>query len=426
VIARVLPIGWGFASQAFSSASSLLLTILAARALGPGGLGAVTLAFSLYLLALGLARSLVTEPLVAYTSSRSPSVVGSFTRHGLTLTLAFGLGAALVMGAASTSIPLPGGLQQALLAMAPWLVPALLQDLSRSLLFRSRRERCAALVDATWLATTIVALPLCIAVPSVWTVIAVWGVGACAGGTLGLSLLHVRPSRVADACSEWRRHCWPLGRWLGAEGVVYSLSLLALTYVILDVLGSAALGGLRAVQSVYAPLTVIVPALTLPGLPAASRALARSRRAALSTSARYTAVALCLTCAYVLVLVPVAGPVIVHVFGDDFREFESLALPIGLTQLLIAGALGFSLLLRAELRGRSIFVSRLAGAVASLTAVAPFCQLWGLEGASYSLVLGAAMSTFLLAWAGLSPGVERKGGTASRVARRPAGEGPHA
>ncbi|HEY7731485.1 MAG TPA: hypothetical protein VH950_11330 [Gaiellaceae bacterium] len=424
MIARMLPIGWGLASQAFSSVSSLLLTVLAARTLGPSGLGAVALAFGVYLLSLGLARSLVTEPLIAYTSSRSATISRTFTGHALTLTLVAALISALAMGAAAAA--LDGDLARALLAMAPWLVPALAQDLTRSILFRNRRERSAAAVDAVWLGATAAALPLCIGSPSVWTAIAVWGLGACAGAALGLILVRTGPSRMGHALRDWRRECWPLGRWLGAEGVVYTGSLLATTYVILDVLGSAALGGLRAVQSVYAPLTLIVPALTLPGLPAAARALARSRRAALGTSARYTAAALCLTSVYVVLLLPLAGPAVGRVFGDDFRSYASLALPVGLSQVLIAAALGSSLLLRAELRGRSLFVARVAGAVASLAAVAPLSRQWGIEGAAYSLVLGAAISTGLLVWAAVAPGRgRRKAALGRHLPARPAREGPH-
>jgi O-antigen/teichoic acid export membrane protein len=423
VIARIRPIGWGFTTQAFSSLSSLLLTVLAARTLGPDGLGAVTLAFAVYLLALGLARSLVTEPLIAFTSSCSSSVARTFTRHALTLTVAISACAALAMGAGA--IPLDGDLGNALLAMAPWLVPALVQDFCRSVLFRNRQERNAAALDAVWLGTMAVALPLCVVSQSVWFVIASWGVGACAGAALGLRLVHTGPSRIGDALRDWRRECWPLGRWLGAEGVVYAGSLLATTYVILNVLGSAALGGLRAVQSIYAPLTVIVPALTLPGLPATARALSRSRRAALSTSARYTVAALCVTGAYVVVLLPLADPFIAVVFGDGFEAFASLALPIGLGQLLIAGALGSSLLLRVELRGRSIFVARMAGAVTSLAAVAPLSRLWGIEGAAYSIVLGAAITTGLLTWAGLAPWTGPNRPATGRLPAQPAGEGRH-
>ena len=49
---------WGFISQGFSSATNLGLSVLAARALGSGGLGVVAIAFSTYLMALGFGRAI--------------------------------------------------------------------------------------------------------------------------------------------------------------------------------------------------------------------------------------------------------------------------------------------------------------------------------------------------------------------------------
>ena len=51
-------------------------------------------------------------------------------------------------------------------------------------------------------------------------------------------------------------------------------------FVVAGILGAGAVGGLRSVESLFAPLTVIGPALNLPGLPAVARAYKRGFRQA--------------------------------------------------------------------------------------------------------------------------------------------------
>ena len=56
---------WGFVAQSLSSATSLSLTLMSGRLLGPGGLGVIFIGFSSYLVVLGLLRALVVDPMIA-------------------------------------------------------------------------------------------------------------------------------------------------------------------------------------------------------------------------------------------------------------------------------------------------------------------------------------------------------------------------
>jgi O-antigen/teichoic acid export membrane protein len=55
---------WGVIDQGCSSAVNFGLTVVAARLLGPEGVGAVCIGFTVYLVALGLLSALVGDPLV--------------------------------------------------------------------------------------------------------------------------------------------------------------------------------------------------------------------------------------------------------------------------------------------------------------------------------------------------------------------------
>src|SRR5439155_25767092 len=78
---------WGFIDQGFSSVSNFGLTLLAARLLGPGGLGVVAIGFALYLVALSFQRSLISQPLVISSSTLPSPERSEATASSVTATL---------------------------------------------------------------------------------------------------------------------------------------------------------------------------------------------------------------------------------------------------------------------------------------------------------------------------------------------------
>ena len=102
-------IAFGFIDQAFSSATNFGLSLIAGRLLGPSGLGEVFLGFSIYLVALGLQRRLLTEPLVASTAGADVDRLRETTGLSLTVAIAAGLVASVAAIAAGLMLPgLPG------------------------------------------------------------------------------------------------------------------------------------------------------------------------------------------------------------------------------------------------------------------------------------------------------------------------------
>ena len=127
---------WGFVSQGFSSATNLGLTVIAARVLGPGGLGTVAIAFASYLTILGFQRALVTDPLVAQYASLPADVRARSTRKALTVAL---LGAAAAAGLLGLiGVAAHGSIGRALVILAPWLPALVIQDFWRAVLFRGQ------------------------------------------------------------------------------------------------------------------------------------------------------------------------------------------------------------------------------------------------------------------------------------------------
>ncbi|MGH9197531.1 MAG: hypothetical protein ACRD1T_17535, partial [Acidimicrobiia bacterium] len=139
---------WGIVDQVFSSATNLTLTLVAARVLGPAGLGRIFIGFSAYLAMLGLQRALLAEPLTIYATNLVRGERNRVTRCGITLGLSAAAAASLLFLLIGTLVP--GGIGDGLLLFAPWVGVALFQDLCRHLLFRDTRGRAAAGNDVTW------------------------------------------------------------------------------------------------------------------------------------------------------------------------------------------------------------------------------------------------------------------------------------
>ena len=380
--------GWGFVDQGLSSATTLLLTLVGGRAVGPSGLGVVVIGWTGYLLVLLFQRSLVTRPLVSMTAAAPPDEALDAGRRALTATLC--LGAVATVSFVVLGVAVPGDVGRGLLVFSPWAAFALLQEYWRALLFRDRRGSAAVANDATWFAV------LCVLAAPAWAlgtdvaVAAAWGAGAAAAALLGVFQSGLRPAALARAW-DWWRAAWPFSRWLGLEGVYYSACGAGIIVVLNSSLGATAVGGLRAAQSLFAPLTLITPAIALPGLPAMARAAAQSRRAAFSLACRLSGAVLLFTGIYVLFMTTLGSELLPLVFGDSFDSFRDLALPIGLWQLIGAAGVGFTLLLTAWQRGRDLFAARVVESTSILALVAIFVGPWGLRGATWAYVVGATL-----------------------------------
>jgi O-antigen/teichoic acid export membrane protein len=390
--------GWGFVSQIASAATNFGLSWLAARMLGPDGLGVVFLGFSCYLIALGFQRALLSDPLVASSAAMASEDRADATRHALALALAWSLAGAVLLGLVGLLVP--GDIGRGALLFVPWLVPALVQDFWRMVLFRDGRGRAGAANDLVWLAVMAATAPLAFLAGSAWAAVGSWGAGALAGTIAGFVQTHARPARLAPAVHWWRLHAWRLGRWLGAESIVYVLGAQALTLLLAVVLDTSSVGGIRAVQAAFAPLSVIGPALGLPGFPALARRAAVSTDGARKLAAGLGGVAAACTAVYVAIAALGGGRLLGLVFGDSFRSFASLVWPIGCKELLVAPILGFTLLLKAQGRGGALLGSRALTSAATLLLGVGLAVAGGILGAAWGIALGAgvgSLAVFLLA-----------------------------
>jgi O-antigen/teichoic acid export membrane protein len=383
-------VSWGFADQALSSATNFGLSVLAGQTLGPAGLGVVFVGFVGYLVPLGFQRALLTEPLVASSAARSPETRARIARCGLTLALLGALAATAVLTIVGLAVS--GRIGRGLLLFAPWLVPLLLQDFWRSVLFRDRRGIAATMNDGAWLVAMAAAAPLVLLTQSEWIVVASWGAGAAAGAALGFAQMRAAPERLRVAVDWWRAEAWPLGRWLGTSSLFYAVTSYATIAVLVEVLGTRQVGGLQAVISVFAPLSLVSSALAFPGLPAIARALVVSIRRARKLAAGLSLTAVAGIAVYMAVLNLSGKGLLGFFFGRSFRGFSSLVWPVASGQLAAGAAIGFFLLLKAQKRGRAVMLAGAVGWVATPGLATWLAVTHGLNGAAWGLSASAALS----------------------------------
>ncbi|HYX43693.1 MAG TPA: oligosaccharide flippase family protein [Acidimicrobiales bacterium] len=358
------------AAQILSSATNLGLSVVAGRLLGPSGLGVVSVGIAAYLLAQGLQRALVTDPLRVSIAGRGGEETRAVIHHGFTLALTGGL-VATALGAL-LGVAVGGSFGRGLLLFAPWTTAALVQDFWRWALFGADRPQAATANDGMRAFFMVVTLPGAFWVGSDSAVVASWGVGAFAAATLGWFQIGSRPAGTASAWGWWRREALPLGRWLALESLVIVGGGTAVTFIVASVLGAEALGGLRAVDTVFAPMTLLGQALELPGLPYLSKLWRSSTRAARGAAARVSGIAFVLLTAYLAMAFSLRGTIMTAVFGSGFRQFERLIAPVAVSESIYAGGLGFFMLLKASGRGRARVVSE---AVLDVTTI---CLVWAL------------------------------------------------
>jgi O-antigen/teichoic acid export membrane protein len=395
------PYAWGGASQLASSGTNFGLTLLAARAIGADAVGEIFVGFSGFTLLLGIQRSLLHEPLVTATAALDPRDRTAPTSAAITASLSI---ATIATAAVAIVAPLlPHEIGHGLLVFVPWLLPALVQDLWRMILFRDGGGRAAAANDALWFVVMVAVLPCAFVWESPWTVAAVWGSGAVAATVAGFAQVRIRPSSLPTAVRWVRDDAWPLGRWLSAASILNAAAYTGLVFALAVVIGTTDLGGLRAVQAAFAPLTLLGPAVGLPGLPALSRRARRSDAEAARLAAMIGALAFACTALFVAMAAVLNTRLLAFLFGDEFRRFDDLLWPVAVGQLLAAPLTGASLLITAQRRGPAALASRAAANACTLGFGVGLAATHDVVGAAWGISCGTVAGGLIATATALAP-----------------------
>jgi O-antigen/teichoic acid export membrane protein len=327
---------WGVVDQGLSSVTNFAVSILIVRSVTAHEFGAYALVFSTYLLLMGSARSLLTDPLVIRCSGLPPRETrpaqAAATGGGLLFGLVFGT--VIFLG----SFLLPAGTDQAFRAFAVVLPGLLLQDMWRMTFFANATPAKAALNDAAWGVVQLVAIIALLVndAGSIPAFVLAWGGGATFAAVLACVQGGLRP-RVLESW-RWMSANRDLGLpFLGAFGAQNGGSYISL-YGLPVVASLATVGTLKAAQVLIGPLNVFFMSIVVTVGPEAvrvrDRSVARLRKllAVLGVGTMMVAVGW----GVVLLLLP--RSVGVQLLGENWDAARPVLIPL----IIYRAALGLS------------------------------------------------------------------------------------
>jgi len=406
--------------QAMSSVSNFAIGIAVARVAGAAGLGAFSLAYTLWLIIAAMHRALVTDPMAIEGDARRGDRAG--IEHALAAELLLGLGGALLLVAAGIGFFVAGmrNFGIGMLALAPWLPTLVLQDFWRWIGFLTHRPTRTLANDTVFnivQAGAFVAVFLT-ATNSAGAVIGAWGVGGLAGALFGLRQHHrfsAPRDRATERCgwrsklravptwlgSGWRllRTRWEMSRWIAGSSLLTWLASQGSTFVIGIALGAATLGLYSAAATLATgPAYVLIQAGGAVGLPEATKAFDERGWAGLASVARWITIAGLLSvggCALGVLLV--GREVLSHVYGSHFASAEPVAVVLVLSLLLYALRLGPILCFKATRRTRTLFRLQAVTLLVDVLAPSILAVRFGILGAAYGVAISIVV-TVAVSW----------------------------
>ena len=262
---------WVVVDQGASSLSNFTATVLVARSVDAPAFGAFGVAFVVYLLALGVGRGLVAQPLAIRVSA----LHGQREQAASATGAALAIGAVFGLGVAGCGLAFSGGTGAVLVALALFLPGLLLQDAWRFVFFTMADPRRAAKNELVWLLvqTGLMGGIVLAGRASAVVLTAAWGAAAMLAALYGVRQSGLRPEIRRGGA--FIRHHLDLGGRMTAEFLFQSGSTLLTMLVLGLVVGTAGLGSIRGSQTLFGPFYVLIAGLMAAAVPEGSRLLVR-------------------------------------------------------------------------------------------------------------------------------------------------------
>ncbi|MCW2818214.1 MAG: hypothetical protein JWR42_1001 [Marmoricola sp.] len=387
--------GWNLVDQAISSLGSAVSAFLIARAVGVEEFGVFGICFAILNFLVGVHRSLGSQPYaIRYSLARGGD---DPRRAGDCLTVALATAAVAAPLIMAGALLMDGRAQVLALVIFAALQPFLLvQDAVRSTLLAQGRPRDASVNDAftpaVQVAGGVTAAQLGAGIDAM---IAVWCSGAVLGSLLGCRQLRAlpRPSRLRGWLRDVGSVGFPLlGEWVALVGAA-QVAFLGIGAIA----GVAALGSIRAAQTLLGPLGTFglaVTAFAVPHLSASSLSHQRARQYAWLVSGVLALVDV----AWGAVLLLLPDSVGSTLLGASWTGSQVVLLPLLLQQVAIALTNGPNTLLNAlAMTARSFrlaVVHGLALAVLGLTGALVF----DVQAATYGFAVASSAVVPLAFW----------------------------
>jgi O-antigen/teichoic acid export membrane protein len=400
LVRRLGQINWGLADQVVVSGGNFLTTLFLARSLGVEEFGRFTLAWMVVLFAGHLQQALILAPMMSIGPKQeraaAPAYFGSLMVQQAMLVPTSS--AAILLG-----ILLLDQLSVDALLL-PLLIPLLaanaahqVQEFLRRYFFTTGQSAAALVGDVIRYLGQAAAMALLVTVPGFDSASALWLAAATALAASGAGIRclgHLSWDAAVFrhvAARQWQTSRWLVGAyaagWIGGN----SLQLVAAA-----MLGSAAVGVVRAVETLLGPMQVVYLGLCGVTPVEASRAFAARGAPGLTAYLRRLA---WLSCA---ISVPVALLLSLWpafwldlLFGADYAASATVAAWLAAKQVVVFLLLPLTVGLLTLERSQGIWQGTFWPALGSLVLAYPLIAAFGIHGIAIGLLISAALRVLI-------------------------------
>jgi O-antigen/teichoic acid export membrane protein len=380
---------WSIVDQGVSSLTNLVGGIVVARVGGPSTYGEFAVATGIYLAVLGFQRNLISTPLVVTSAAENPSRSSRSVSCARTATIIYGIAVALLVAAIGATTT--GLLQNACLAIAPWLPLLVLQDFWRSVLFLNRRARSAVVNDAVWALGLLAAVPL-LEIRNLAGLTAFWAAGGALAAVVGIVQVRCDNVGFRKGFVWWLDSARRCGVWFGLDHVAYSVIAQGSVFIIAGVGGAHAAGGVRAITVLLAPIGVLSAGAAATGLPLLARIATSDRARSRRIASTWSTLLVLAGALWAMVLLGPAREALPKVFGASFESARPALIPIVLAHLITVSTVGIELYLSAIARAQDRLRARMVAGALALPLLGLLTARLGILGAGWGMAAGAGIS----------------------------------
>jgi hypothetical protein len=379
-------LGWGLGDQALSSLTNFLVSLLVAREVGIEQLGVFSLVFATYLLALGISRSLNSDPLLVRYSAAEPQR----WRQGTAMAGGGALGFGVIAGAACAiaGAVVGGLLGTALIVLGVSLPGLLLQDAWRFAFIAAGRSFHAFLNDLIWAVVLIPVLVILVVTghSSVIEFQLAWGGAAGVAALVGIVQAGLCPWPV-NPLAWWRRHRDLNARYLAEFLAIGGASQLN-SYGVNAVAGLAAVGALRAGEILMGPVHVLFMGGNVVAVAEGAR-IGRESPSRLARMSLLVSAAMSIAAAlWGLVLILLPDSIGTRLLGPTWYAAASVVVPYVLLTVGLTASAGPQSGLRALAAARRGLRARLVASPLMLVGAIGGAVLGGAAGAAWGMAAG--------------------------------------
>jgi peptidoglycan/xylan/chitin deacetylase (PgdA/CDA1 family)/O-antigen/teichoic acid export membrane protein len=385
---------WTLTDQALSSFTNFAVGITIARTTSSAGLGTFAIAFSIYVVATGLSRSMTTDPLMIRESATDRNSMGDSV--GAATGLAALIGVVTSLAILPIAVLSGGELRTCLFALCCVLPGLLLQESWRYVFFTEGRPQTAAGNDLIWAIALIVAFAGVFAagVESAATLILAWGAAATVAALVGIRQARHWPR--PQFALQWLRRHRDINVRFAIEFMVSVAALQLLGVMLAAVAGLAATGTLQGALLLVGPLNIVLLAANPVGIPELVRIRERrGLRGVVVGTVVISALAAGAACAWLAFAFSIPAGVGKELLGDTWLRARAIVPGVAIYSVAMAAGLGPQTGLRSLAAAKQVLRVRALGSVVLFALAIPLAITSGVVGVAWALAASQIFSTLL-------------------------------